>query len=113
MHEPETPRLRFRRFTPNDLHALAAIRADADVMKYIGAGRPESIEEAQLVLNKLMAHWSRHGFGPWALVDKTDQNLIGWCGLKYLEQTADVEIAYGLAKCYWGNGLATEGPLQR
>jgi RimJ/RimL family protein N-acetyltransferase len=59
----ETPRLNFRRFTPDDLHALAAIRADAEVMKYIAAGTPESIEEVRVVLDKVIAQWDQHGFG--------------------------------------------------
>ena len=34
--------------------------------------------------------------------------LIGWCGLSYLEQTREVEIGYGIAKPFWGKGLASE-----
>jgi ribosomal-protein-alanine N-acetyltransferase len=104
----ETPRLHFRRFTPDDLHALAAIRADADVMKYIGPGRTESIDEVRAKLVKVWTHWDQHGFGYWALIDKATSKLAGWCGLSYLEDTEDIEIGYGLAKSYWGKGLATE-----
>jgi ribosomal-protein-alanine N-acetyltransferase len=103
----ETIRLLCRRFTPDDLHSLAVIRADADVMKYT-TGRPESVQEVQAWLNKWMAHWRDHGFGRWALIDKATGTLAGWCGLLYLEDTTDVEIGYGLAKDYWGKGLATE-----
>lgn len=107
-YEFDTPRLIFRRFTPDDLHALAAIRSDPDVMKYIGSGRTESIDEAQAKLTKVITHWDQHGFGYWALFDKTSGNLVGWCGLSYLEDTEDIEMRYGLAKAYWGKGLATE-----
>ena len=108
MRDLETPRLRFRKFTPGDLQDLAAIRADADVMRYIGCGRPESLAEVQLILDKVLRHWNEHGFGPWALIEKPGNTLIGWCGLCYLENTRDVEIAYGIAKQYWGQGLASE-----
>jgi ribosomal-protein-alanine N-acetyltransferase len=108
MPDPETSRLHFRRFTPDDLQALAAIRADADVMKYIGPGRSEPIHQVQAKLEKVKAHWDLHGFGYWALIDKASGNLAGWCGLSYLEDTEDIEIGYGLAKAYWGKGLATE-----
>jgi len=107
-HEPDTPRLRFRRFTPDDLHALAAIRSDPDVMKYVGPGRAESIDQVQAKLEKVNAHWDLHAFGYWALIDRASGNLAGWCGLSYLEDTEDIEIGYGLAKAYWGKGLATE-----
>jgi ribosomal-protein-alanine N-acetyltransferase len=108
MHDLETPRLQFRRFTPDDLHALAALRSDPDVIKYVGSGRRESIGEVQALLAKVIAHSEQHGFAPWGLIDKATGKLIGWCGLKYLEDTAEVEIAYGLAKEYWGKGLASE-----
>ena len=108
MRELETPRLRFRKFTPGDLQDLAAVRADADVMRYIGCGRPESLVEVQLILDTVLTHWNEHGFGPWALIEKPGNTLIGWCGLCYLENTRDVEIAYGIAKQYWRQGLASE-----
>ena len=108
MHDIETQRLRLRRFTPDDLHALAAIRSDPEVMKYVGPGRTESIDEAWARLVKVMTHWDQHGFGYWALIDKATSKLAGWCGLSYLEYTEYIEIGYGLATAYWGKGLATE-----
>jgi ribosomal-protein-alanine N-acetyltransferase len=108
MLEIETPRLKLRRFTPNDLNDLCEIRADPDVMRYIGLGKPESIEQVQAALNKIFAHWEQHGFGRWAAIDKESDKLIGWCGLSYLEDTDDVEIGYGIARLHWGKGLASE-----
>lgn len=106
--EIETARLRLRKFTPDDLNDLSAIRADPDVMRYIGSGKPESIEQVRTTLNKLLAHWGQHGFGRWAVVYKEVDRLIGWCGLSYLESTGEVEIGYGVAKSYWGKGLTLE-----
>jgi ribosomal-protein-alanine N-acetyltransferase len=59
-------------------------------------------------LNKYLAHWEQHGFGRWALIERQSKKLIGWCGLLYLDNTEEVEIGYGLAKVYWGKGLASE-----
>jgi ribosomal-protein-alanine N-acetyltransferase len=108
MHDIETPRLHFRRFTPDDLYALAVLRSDPDVMKHIGPRRPESIEEVQAALSKILAHWAQHGFGRWVLLSKPNKSVIGMCGLSYLDDTGEVEIGYGLAKEYWGIGLASE-----
>jgi RimJ/RimL family protein N-acetyltransferase len=108
MPDLETPRLLFRKFTHEDLHDLAAIRADPDVMKYIGPGRAESLTEVQIKLNAVIAHWEQHAFGQRALIEKATGRLIGWCGFAYLENTEDVEIGYGLAKSHWGKGLASE-----
>jgi len=108
MLEIETARLKLRRFTPNDLNDLCEIRADPDVMRYIGLGKPESIEQVQAALNKILTHWEQHGFGRWAGIDKESDKLIGWSGLSYLDNTEDVEIGYGIAKSHWGKGLTSE-----
>ena len=84
----------------DDLNDLAAIRADPDVMKYIGAGKPESIKQVQSALTTILVHWKQHGFGRWALVDKETDKLIGWSGLSYLDE--NVEIGFGIAKPCWG-----------
>ena len=34
--------------------------------------------------------------------------MIGWCGLQYLPNTDETEIAYLLDRAVWGQGLATE-----
>jgi RimJ/RimL family protein N-acetyltransferase len=106
--EIETARLRLRKLTPDDLNDLSAIRADSDVMRYIGSGKPESIEQVRTTLNNILAHWGQHGFGRWAVVYKEANRLIGWCGLRYLESTGEVEIGYGVAKSHWGKGLTLE-----
>ena len=36
------------------------------------------------------------------------EKMIGWSGLQFLSETGEVEIAYLIAKPYWGQGLATE-----
>jgi RimJ/RimL family protein N-acetyltransferase len=70
MAKIETARLRLRRFTPDDLNELSAIRGDPAVMRYIGSGQPESIEQTQTTLNKFLAHWDQHGFGRWAAAER-------------------------------------------
>ena len=104
----ETHRLRLRRFTSDDLNKLCAIHSDPDVMRYMGKGRPESVDQVQATLNKFLAHWEQYGFGRWAVTDKASDELIGWCGLSHLENTDDVEIGYGIAKSSWGKGLTSE-----
>jgi [ribosomal protein S5]-alanine N-acetyltransferase len=73
----ETVRLKLRRFTPNDLNDLCEIRADAAVMRYVGSGKPESIEQVQVSLNNILAHWKKNGFGRWAVIDKESDKPIG------------------------------------
>jgi RimJ/RimL family protein N-acetyltransferase len=107
MHEIETARLRLRQFTPADLADLARIVADPEVMKYLGrVPGPLTAIEAETFLNSVIAHWARHGFGRWAVVERGGGRLIGCAGLRSHEGVA--ELNYLLDKPYWGAGLATE-----
>ena len=106
--EIETARLRLRRFTIADLDDLAAIRADRDVMRYIGTGEAHTREQVEAALKLNAAMWEELGFSRWAVMHRQDETLIGWCGLAPLDKTTEVEIGYGMAKSYWGRGLTTE-----
>lgn len=101
----ETARLRLREFTMDDLDELAALRADPLVMKYIGEHSREKVRDR---LRVYIASYASNGFGVWGVEHKADGKLIGWCGLMFLEETPEVEVGYGIAKEYWGQGLMTE-----
>ena len=52
--------------------------------------------------------FDRHGFGFWGVRERGGEELIGFCGLRYVEPGADVEILYGIDPPLWGRGYATE-----
>lgn len=107
MHEIETARLRLRQFTHADLAELARIVADPEVMKYLGrVPGPLSAAEAGAFLDSVVAHWARHGFGRWAVVEKRGGRLVGCAGFRTHDGVA--ELNYLLDKPFWGAGLATE-----
>lgn len=94
-----------RRFKHSDLDELAALRADPEVMRYIGDQSREKVEQR---LNYYIEHYDPYGFGMWAVIHKETGRMIGWCGLIYLDGTPEVEVGYGAAKAFWGRGLMTE-----
>ncbi|MBC7970930.1 MAG: GNAT family N-acetyltransferase [Verrucomicrobia bacterium] len=109
MVEIETDRLQIRPFTLIDLDALAATWGDPEVMRYIGSGQTRSRSETKASLERIIEHQEQDGFSLWAVDHKADGKLLGFCGLKSLDDTAEIEIGWRLAKAYWGRGLATEG----
>jgi len=106
--EIETVRLRLRAFTPDDLDDLQLVFGDTEVMKYISGGKPRARAETETGLRRTIEGWQTRGFGLWAVVEKATDKVIGYCGLIFLEETPEIEIAYGLAKSSWGKGFATE-----
>jgi ribosomal-protein-alanine N-acetyltransferase len=102
----ETERLVLRPLCEADLDALATLRADPQVARYLG--QPRTRDEMAERLGKIVDHWQRHGFGIFALLEKGSGRFVGYCGVAYLHDLTDAEVTYGLASPFWGQGLATE-----
>ncbi len=104
----ESDRLTLRGFGPDDIDRLSEILGDPVVMKYMPGNEPWPREWAERELGNLIEHWDRHGYGRWAVVDREDGSMIGWCGLGFLPELNETEVAYLLDKDYWNRGYATE-----
>ena len=104
----ETPRLILRHLTLEDTEALAAIYSDPIVMKFFKSTR--SPQETKQKIENTIKCYQKYGLGTWATIYKSNDRLIGRCGLipHIINQRSELEIAYLLAKEYWERGLATE-----
>lgn len=106
----ETERLLLRHLVLEDLDALWALYCDPEITKFI-PDAPRSYAETRDELE-----WFMHGhpkypeLGVWATILKPSGRFIGRCGLLpwSIEGIDEVEVAYTLARDYWGQGLATE-----
>jgi RimJ/RimL family protein N-acetyltransferase len=105
----ETERLRLRAFRDDDLDAFAAIYADAEVMRFIGDGKPADRVGTWRTMCLLLGHWQLRGYGIWAAEEKETGALVGRIGLWNPEGWPGLEVGWLLARSYWGRGLATEG----
>jgi RimJ/RimL family protein N-acetyltransferase len=102
-----TPRLVAKRLSLDDLEDFIRLHLDPDVSRYLGGVR--SREETEAYLAKNMAHWDDHGFGLWTL--RTPGGVfVGRAGVRHVavEGAQEVEVAYALARPFWGQGLASE-----
>jgi RimJ/RimL family protein N-acetyltransferase len=96
-----------------DLPALAALNADAEVMRWIAPHRPLLPEESAALLERIEAHWREHGYGLWAVEPRDGgAGCIGFAGLSipsFLpEVLPTVEVGWRLNRAWWGRGVATE-----
>jgi RimJ/RimL family protein N-acetyltransferase len=103
-----TARLRLRPFRAADLDDYAAVCADAQVMRHIGAGGPVGRDVAWRQMAMALGEWALRGRGQWAVVLRDDDRLIGRVGFLQPEGWPGVELAWLLASGAWGRGYATE-----
>jgi ribosomal-protein-alanine N-acetyltransferase len=107
----ETARLTLRPLAPGDLDALAAMYADAEVMRYIGTGGPRGRDDAARYIDRQLRTYAERGFGEWATVLRESGDMVGLCGLIVwpdIDGAEELEVAYMFARDAWGQGLATE-----
>jgi len=109
----ETTRLYVRKFTPDDAQALMSILGDEDIMHFSRSGvmTLEKIKES--LANFYIPNYTAHGFGMYAVIQKSDNQLIGICGffIEQIDGQRHIELAYRIAKKYWGQGFATEAAI--
>ena len=110
----ETERLVLRGWRDDDLDAYAALCADPDVMRWLGAhGETMTRAETAQQLAGFRAHWDEHGFGLWCATEQPSDECLGFVGLAiptFLPEILPaVEVGWRLARPAWGRGLATEG----
>lgn len=103
----ETNRLYLREMTPDDAEQAYLLNLDPEVVKYTGDVAFKSIDEAKTFLENYN-HFKKYGFGRWAVIDKTNDDYLGWCGLKYSEDLDEFDIGFRFFKRHWNKGFATE-----
>jgi [ribosomal protein S5]-alanine N-acetyltransferase len=103
-----TPRLYLRELTEDDAQNFYGLNLDPDVLQYTGDSVFESVDAARFFLHNYTNVYKKTGMGRWAVIRKEDGAFLGWCGLKYAEDTKETDLGFRFFKKYWGQGYATE-----
>jgi [ribosomal protein S5]-alanine N-acetyltransferase len=90
-----------------DLAALHAHWNEPSVRRYLWDDQEVALDVVRAVLAASEADFTRAGYGLWVLTDH-DGALVGTCGLRPVEDSAEIEILYSVEPPRWGTGLATE-----
>ncbi len=108
MMQLETPRLTIRGFETSDANALFTICSDPEVNRFVGDGKPLTLEQCQKWIEVSNANYLHHNYGAMAVIENSSMNFIGYCGLVFGDDKTTPEIIYGFTKNTWGKGYATE-----
>ena len=103
----ETERLLMRQLTIQDWDDLLPYYSSEIATRYT-TGRPLNRAETWRSIACMIGHWQIHGYGPYALEQKSNGALIGICGYWYPGEWPEPEIKWGLLQQYWGKGYAKE-----
>lgn len=107
----QTARLVLRPFAETDLDAYATMSADAEVMRFIGAGGPVGRDVAWRQMALFVGHWVLRGYGMWAVQERATGALVGRVGFLHPEGWPANELGWLLARPSWGRGYALEAAL--
>ena len=111
-----TRRLRLEPFTEGHLAGLNRMNSDPEVMRYLSAGRPETLEETRAIIGRVVKRWGELGYSWWALIERETEELVGAGAVQNLRReptlvpdlACPLEIGWRLRRDRWGQGLAVE-----
>ena len=77
----ETARLTLREFRPDDVDALAKVLSDPETMRFYPAAFDRTGVAEWIERNR--RRYGKDGFGLWAMIQKSNGELIGDCGFRF------------------------------
>jgi RimJ/RimL family protein N-acetyltransferase len=119
----ETERLLLRLPEPKDAEGYAAVWSDPEVVRFLN-GELWTVEDAARAIARMRRHWEWFGLGPFTVVRRQDERLLGRVGLllwdpvrwvnglrEQLSRETEIEIGWTLGREFWNHGYGTEAAL--
>lgn len=78
----ETPRLILGQFTEEDASLILELNSDPEIVKYVREPVLTTKEQAKKIIVDIILPQYKNNLGRWATYTKSDNEFIGWCGLK-------------------------------
>lgn len=105
-------RLQLCPFAEEDIETLHALWSDPFVRKFLWDDIIIPLEAAQEVVAANRLSFEQRGFGFWNILSQSGKKHLGFCGLRFVEETTEIEILYGLWPEHWRKGFAREAATE-
>lgn len=107
--EITTERLHLTELENSDVQFVFDLFTDADCIRFIGDRGINNLTDANTYLqDRLMASYSKHGFGLYKVTLKNDSQAMGICGLVKRDENKPPDIGFAFLPGFRGGGFCTE-----
>lgn len=110
----ETERLVLKKTEQCHFSAIFKLRSDPEVMKYSQDAKPQTQEEVQALLDKIIAHQEKYGYSMFSAFEKSSGDFIGQVGLFHVgfaDEQPEIEFAGRSHLKYWRQGYGSEAAI--
>lgn len=104
----ETEHLVLRPLSEADLDPLHRISNDLLVRRYLWDDEPVSKAQIEGIYAQSVREFAEKGLRLFGIRLRGEEELLGICGFRSLENSGEIELAYELSPEWWGRGLTTE-----
>lgn len=105
----DTPRLRLRQLTHDDVPAVFAVFSDPRVMRFWSSDPLPDLDAARALVDDVDALRAADSLYQWGVEGRDDRMLIGTATLSRLDFShRRAELGFALRSDRWGRGYATE-----
>ncbi len=109
----ETTRLVIREINQSDREDMFEMDSNPSVHRYIFNKPVVDILEIDDAIEYIQKQYIQYGIGRWAIADKVSNEMLGWCGIKYITEPLNgylniYDLGYRFKQKHWGKGYATE-----
>ena len=110
MSSVTTERLFGRRPEPGDLADYVRIFTDPRVDEDLWPADLRTSDKVAAILKGSIEHWDRWAFGPWTVIERASDRIVGRVGLAHTTKFGhpEVEVEWFIDPDAWGRGYATE-----
>jgi ribosomal-protein-alanine N-acetyltransferase len=103
----ETKRLILRQITLDDAEDMFKFTSNSEVETWDPTDK--TVEDTRNFIESLQKKYAAKEPALWGIVDKKNNQLIGYCGFTYLQpEESIVDLEYAIDKPYWNKGLMPE-----